>query len=132
VRILFLDDDPKRHELFARAHIGHQVTFVWGVFDAVRALGASECAGEPFDYACLDHDLGGHQMVESGEATGYEVAQHIAFMTTEARPRRVVVHSFNPVGAQNMVRLLADAGVPCIRAPFGTFRIPDPSATVAV
>jgi len=32
----------------------------------------------PFDYLFLDHDLGGKQMVNSRENTGYEVAEWLS------------------------------------------------------
>ncbi len=114
-----MDDDEERHARFVRAHVGHVITQVRDVWQAKRALETAE----PYDFACLDHDLGGQQMVESGNASGYAVAEYIAEMPAEKRPRRVIVHSFNPVGVQNMVRVLKDAGVSTIKAPFGTFRI---------
>ncbi len=120
MRILFLDDDPKRHDLFRRETIGHSVEHVHTVFGARVALDA----GGVFDLACLDHDLGGHQMVDPGEDTGHAVAKYIAEMSPEKRPRHVLVHSFNPAGAVAMCWTLRNAGVSVVQIPFGQFTIP--------
>lgn len=115
MRILFLDDDAERHKRLSRDAIGHDVTHVWSVFGARKALEA----GPRFDIAFLDHDLGGRQLVAPGEDTGYAVAQTIAAMLEDRRPREVILHSFNPVGTVAMERILRDAGVLVRRAPFG-------------
>lgn len=62
----------------------------------------------------LDHDLGDQIYVASGEGTGWEVAKYIAENNIKSD---VVVHSCNPVGAQNMVGVLPNAHW----IPFGSF-----------
>ncbi len=94
MKVLFLDDDLQRHKIFMPNAIGHQVTQVYGVGDAIEAL-----KGERFDVAYLDHDLGGRQMVEEREGTGTIVAEFIATMPEASRPKTVVIHSYNPNSA---------------------------------
>jgi CheY-like chemotaxis protein len=106
-RILVLDDEQYRHDGFARRFVGHDVTHARTVAEALDAL-----RGPRFDLAQLDHDLG------SGDGTGRDVAEHIASMPRDLRPRVVVVHSFNPPGARLMVATLKQAGVPSSHKPY--------------
>lgn len=115
MRVLFLDDDAERHTACARDYRDLDVTHVWTAAGAVAALEM----GEPFDVACLDHDLGGQHFATSDEGSGYAVAAHIARMEPGRRPREVVVHSWNPEGAARMVATLIEAGVRVARIPFG-------------
>ena len=120
MRILFLDDDGLRHDRFrSMVAPSHSVRYVWTAEEAIEAL-----LTDSFDIACLDHDLGGKQFVpsEGAEATGYTVAKAIAEM--DRKPAQVIVHSFNAVGAQNMVECLTAAGVNAVRLLFGTFEVP--------
>ena len=127
MRVLFLDDAESRHNYFRGQSIGHSVDHVWTAAEAIEALNTRE----PYDVACLDHDLeAAHYpgMAEAGivatTPTGQAVADHIASMPEEKRPRRVIVHSFNPAGAVSMERALRGAlrdGV--LRIPFGQFSL---------
>lgn len=99
-RVLILEDDPRRMKEFRRRLIGTHV---------VHAETASECIAvlsedTAWDVIFLDHDLGGEQMVEGVEGTGYEVALWIYEHMPERPP--VVIHSANPVGARRMRELL--------------------------
>jgi CheY-like chemotaxis protein len=120
MRILFLDDDELRHRLIAEQLIGHDATATRTVAETAKAL-----EGAPFDLACLDHDLGGLQMVDSEEEeTGHTVAKLIAAMPPERRPRQIIVHSFNSVGAGRMVQVLKAAGYENVEwHPFGRWAI---------
>jgi len=61
----------------------------------------------------LDHDLGGVFEV-SGPNTGYEIAKYIADNDIKGK---IIIHSYNTVGAKNMMALLPKA----IYLPFGSF-----------
>lgn len=113
LKILFLDDDEGRHKIAADALVGHDVTHVRTVDEAIRALTA---AG--FDLAMLDHDLGGAHYAPSDAASGYAVAVAIEAGTVR-RPARVIVHSYNSAGATRMVAALHKADVPVAWTPFG-------------
>lgn len=120
MKILFLDDDVERHTRFKAAHIGVDVTYAWTSIDAINAL-KSIC----FDEAYLDHDLGGeksHMTLPSRhEGSGYDVAVYISTLEADRRPYKVVIHSYNPAGAERMERALKsckEEGMIVKRKPF--------------
>lgn len=112
MKILFLEDDENRIRKARMAFVGHKLVVVRTAQEAIATLKA-----QPFDVASLDHDLGGKQMTDSDENSGYAVAQFIAEM--EARPD-VIVHSFNPIGMARMVECLGGYNKRCFRALFDT------------
>lgn len=141
MNILFLDDDLNRHHLFhswvtrvqkqrSRARwlnifgMASQrsnaepanVEAAFTVNEAIDSLRNSE----RFDIAFLDHDLGGRTFVEEREGTGTEVAEWIVTMKPHERPRRIIVHSHNPAGAQRMTDILLERGCPVEQWPFGS------------
>jgi hypothetical protein len=103
MNILILEDDKNRQAQFTRKFFNHNVVIV---STALGAIGQLE--HRSWDQLYLDHDLGGQVMVESGPGTGYEVAKWL-----EAHPDRmppeVFVHSFNPVGANNIIAAIPQA-----------------------
>lgn len=105
MRILILEDDPNRHRAFKTNFAPHEICITENSKECIQLL-----VDENWDMLFLDHDLGGQQMVESGENTGYEVAifleEHYMF-----RPATVVIHSFNPIGARKMSQALPSATV---------------------
>lgn len=118
MKILFLDDSPDRHRQFFEDWDGHDITPVFTAAEAVTAL-----KQHTFDLVFLDHDLGefdtgGYCAVPAGN--GLDVARFIAAMPEEKRQFRVVVHSWNPVGAKHMRDCFAAAGVDAVCQPFGT------------
>jgi len=106
MRVLVLDDDFERLKIFSRRLIGQNFHLVETAKEAIDKLSTEE----PFDFIFLDHDLGGQQMVTSGKNTGYEVALWIQ-EHEEKWPERVIVHSFNPGGAKNMLSVLPQGSV---------------------
>lgn len=101
--ILVLEDDPQRHAIFRRNLIGTNVVIVTTVQGAI-----AELPTRAWDYVFLDHDLNGEQMVKSGEGTGYAVAEWLAANPLHIPPH-IVVHSFNPLGAENIQKALPSA-----------------------
>lgn len=101
-RILVLDDDLTRLMAFNQRLIGSVVDCVTTSKEAIDKLKENE-----YQIVYLDHDLGGMTHCTSGENTGYEVAKFIS--TMETRPRNIVIHSFNTVGAKNMMSLLPES-----------------------
>ncbi len=102
MKILILDDDTDRHAQFKLNYASHELTHVLTADEAIEAL-----KHNIFDVVCLDHDLGGMQMVDSWgtEPTGYLVAKWIA-MNPDRKPKMIYIHSFNPDGARNMHNIL--------------------------
>jgi len=107
MHILVLDDDETRLTIFKRNLIGHVVDCVKTAENAIEKL-----SGEEYNALFLDHDLGGRVLVPSGPGTGYEVAQWLA-EHADRQPEMIFIHSFNPVGSNNMKGLLPRA----IKAP---------------
>jgi len=123
--ILFFDDDPRRHALFARLARGHRVDHSWFVDDALERLRRRR-----YDLACLDHDLATEDFARDGR----EVATAIAALRQARRPRAVVVHSWNPVRSVEMEATLAplyEAGVTLVRVEFGMFTMAAPGSLCA-
>ena len=113
-RILFLDDDPDRAEVFL-AEVPHAV-WVSTVEDCVRRLDEQE-----WDEVHLDHDLGGETFVDCGrEDCGMEV---VRWLCLEPHPyleaTRFYVHSHNAGAADLMVMQLQVAGFQVEARPFG-------------
>ena len=113
LRILFLDDDPHRAEIFLAKN--PQAIWVETVPDCLAKL------EEPWDEVHLDHDLGGEQYVtHDREDCGMEV---VRWLSLTARPHlqqtRFVVHSHNPNGATMMGMQLMVNGYKVEVRPFG-------------
>jgi CheY-like chemotaxis protein len=103
MNVLVLDDSLERLKMFRQNLIGHSVTTVETSKDAIMKLSQND-----YEYLFLDHDLGGKAFVKSGEGTGFEVAVWLS-KHPERKPRQIVIHSFNPTGAQNMKSVLPEA-----------------------
>lgn len=117
MRVFILEDDPVRQIGFMGALLGHEVTMCASV------LNAKEAFKPPYDIILLDHDLGGLQMVDSAdEDTGYQFAVFMCEQPTwlSYRSSQVIVHSFNPEGAQKMANLLHEDGYKVVKIPYGT------------
>ena len=112
---LILDDDVERHlhfrKIFERKGWAypHVATTV---FEASRRL--STCK---YQQVFLDHDLG----YTDSKATGMSLVQWIVGQVQAGKRRfsgtTFIVHSMNPVGAQNMVRALTSVGLNVKRIP---------------
>lgn len=112
IRILVLDDDQSRHDEFCHrfSEAGMPIVDVH-VETAAEAIAELRDAKKAFDLVFLDHDLGGRVNVSINDAgTGSEVARFLA-ANPEVYHRHgaFVVHSFNLLGAANMIRLIGSA-----------------------
>lgn len=119
MRLLFLDDDQTRIDQFYEWTRGHDLTVVMNAEDAIFVLSRDE----PFDLIFLDHDLEDMHYTPQGyqerpETTGDAVAQWLV-ANPEKRPKRAIVHSWNPDGAQRMGARLHECGVRVLKCPFG-------------
>lgn len=120
LRILVLDDNEDRHGIFRRTLKNEDATHVYNFDEAIRVLTFEK----KFDIAMLDHDLGtGNSEVADKVglpyASGYDVAKFIAFdLTEDKRPGRVIIHSWNMIGASNMQAVLQTAGIEVQLKPF--------------
>ena len=103
MKILVLEDTDERIIQFKETLATHDVHFVKTATDAVYFLG-----NEDWDVVFLDHDLGGETMQPSTWDTGYGVACYLEQMP-ERKPKHIIIHSFNPVGAMKMRLALPEA-----------------------
>ena len=111
MKIFILEDDPMRIRLFRDVCIGLDATFAESYAEAVKKFDG------PYDILCLDHDLGGEWMARSdGPNTGYNFCKWLPESSENAR---AYVHSYNPDGAENMMKVLAEKRYTAIRLPFG-------------
>ena len=100
---LFLDDSQERHDKFDAIckDLDVEVIHVFTAMEAIRALKMFRI----FDCAFLDHDLEDTDL----EDTGFVVAGFIALHCNPAYvPKNVVIHSWNPEGADAMKKVLTN------------------------
>lgn len=116
MKIFILEDDPARVDKMMAAlnGKGHEITVVDKVGTAIHKY------APPYpDLVLLDHDLGGKQFVAENE---FETGSQFVRWLVETHPDNkstFLVHSYNPVGADNMVALLQKAMMDVVRIPFG-------------
>lgn len=121
IKILFLDDDPIRHTCYTEKtekYLNTETYHAWRFDDCINLL----CTHK-FDIICLDHDLGlsvntpyiSWEDYTSKLKTGADVARWIA--DNAIKTRRIIIHSWNAVGAASMASLLNHLNV--IRREFG-------------
>ena len=108
--VLFLDDDPTRHDLFDKSM--SDVCQITHVKTSQQAIDALRC--QKFDAASLDHDLGDFGSGEVGD--GMEVAEFIALHLQRANiPDLVFVHSFNAPAAKRMTDCLMAGNITTVQ-----------------
>jgi len=102
-RMLILEDDQERIDRFHdRYHRRYEIVIVGTAAEAIQLL-----SNENWDIIFLDHDLG------DGHGTGYEVACWLE-QNQQRQPHKIVIHSWNLVGAAKMKAALPWA----IQKPF--------------
>lgn len=115
MRILFLDDNLERWKAYRFQTIG---------CDTKHVMTAKQCMlslmnDEKYDLVSLDHDLGGKTFQEEKANSGTEVAEFIQHMLPKHKyPTQIVIHSWNPQGAERMMRSIAKTRIPCCYEPF--------------
>lgn len=109
MRIFILEDDPVRQLAFRRALSGNMVFAAANYEDAIDTL-ANEDA---FDVFYFDHDLG-HPILDGDEVAKFVVGS----LPKEKWPKRVVVHSWNPSGAEDIVSTFSKAGIKVVAERF--------------
>lgn len=112
-RVLFLDDDIRRAEVF----LAICPEAVW--VETARAC--IDRLAEPWDEVHLDHDLGGEQYVDvNRDDCGMAV---VRWLCAEPRPHladaRFFIHSHHLAAASMMVQCLLQAGHAAEFRPFG-------------
>jgi hypothetical protein len=99
-KILVLEDDPTRLQGFVIGLKGMDYTLVSNPIMAVGYLALYD-----WDVLFLDHDLGGNAFCPSDEKSGFAVACWLSENPTHV-PGKIVIHSWNPAGVENMQAVL--------------------------
>lgn len=102
INVLVVDDDAIRHEQFVANNPKCNIVSAYTVDEAVLHFDSGH-----FSYISLDHDLG-----EDSDVIPFVKHMAQAFIGGKTIPRMVVVHSMNPVGAENAVSHIRRL-VPC-------------------
>ncbi len=105
-RILFLDDDPDRHRLIAKAL--PNARHVHTANEAIRAL-----QNKIWDVVFLDHDL--DQFGAENPGTGEDVADWVIAHAERFRHTLFIIHSHNWIFGPVMERKLRAAGLSALR-----------------
>jgi hypothetical protein len=112
-RVLFLDDDEKRAEVFLEQ--APEAVWVTTVTECITLL------GDPWDEVHLDHDLAGETWVDvNRDDTGMEVIRWICKEPRHhLKKTRFFVHTHNLPAGLLMVLQMRDAGYAAEFRPFG-------------
>jgi len=112
IKILVLEDDPKRIETFRSTLGQHDLVVTTEAADAIKALQENV-----FDIIFLDHDLGGEAFVAiEDKNTGSEVVRWIC--NNANLSSQIIIHSLNAPAALNMKCKLEKVGLVAERIPF--------------
>jgi hypothetical protein len=117
MKVLFIDDEVFRFDRMIETH-NLESTAVH-VDNAIKAIDAIVDDG-PWDVIFFDHDLATFvQDPYKREITGNDVAK--VLIRQDWKPKQVVVHSTNSVGANNIFNTLNDVDIPVTVCPFWAF-----------
>jgi len=123
VRVLILDDIEHRHSFFDALYQGHEVVHAYLYSDFLRKLNQGV-----WDIVHLDHDLGdfvnkADTYVDGWgnihEYNGQHATMRVCELPDSLLPKRVIIHSVNPIGAKAMRQMLERRGVEVKWEPFG-------------
>lgn len=78
--------------------------------DALRLLSTHDVEAISIDHDMCFIDRKKH-ILEMAAETFKPVAYYLAIMPKDRLPKKVILHSANPVGAHEMMRILQDGGV---------------------
>lgn len=98
MKILILEDDEERMKFFYKKYDKENIDHACNSKDAIAAL-----ENNKYDIIFLDHDLGGTQINYDPEDCGTLVAEYLAENPVDSE---IIIHSFNSVAANRMVRIL--------------------------
>jgi len=102
MKIFILEDNPDRMTQFTAMWIKDELVATNNVEQARKIL-----ENEKFDYLMLDHDLGGEVYVSAMDKnSGSYLCKHMHETKNVDTP--ILIHSWNDVGAEQMVNYLMD------------------------
>lgn len=109
--VLIIDDDEIRHKAIEAIYkpCGWTVYNAYNSRDAIEIIADLYEYGERFEVIHFDHDL-------RGKDTTIDVAEYMERYHIPCR--KAIIHSRNPVGSENLRRILANMGVKAVKIPF--------------
>lgn len=105
MKILFLDDCPHRWEKFKKLNPNVDATWAANYDEAVELVGKNN-----YDIAYLDHDLDFYQ------PTGLDFVKYL--INNNIKIDKLICHSMNPAGRENMTSRLHGNGYSVINMPW--------------
>ena len=124
IRVLFLDDDATRYKFLEGNRLLlkniPEFEFVWvsNMKDFEEKL-----MSEDFDVVSLDHDLEIFEENEYGrrhEITGMDASKKLIGILGVATKQKIIIHSWNSVGARNMQKYFKDKNLFAPWIPYAT------------
>lgn len=106
MKMLILEDDGFRVNLFIEMFYSHELTITENAYDAIELLSTKK-----FDYIFLDHDLGENN--GSGSLVSSFLKNHPKNLNNKSM---IIIHSWNNPAAQAMLSDLPNA----LWVPFNT------------
>ena len=103
MKIFILEDNHDRIDFFMEKFRDLGKNTVVVSEDVSTAISKYKDTGMDCDVIFLDHDLGGRVYVESQEEnTGYQFAKWLRFNDPNIDKKKIILHTCNSVGADNM------------------------------
>ena len=120
-RILFLDDNKNRCSAFHKKHTQREDRSIYLAYNYYDAAALFLIYNEWFIIS-LDYDLGEDDImclpgVNNKHKTGSDVAQYM--VDNDIKTDIIILHTYNPVGASNMRRILETKYDKIYYVPFG-------------
>lgn len=105
MNVLVLDDLQERHDLYIKKYLyrGATLAHAYNFLEFFNIITKSPCT---YDVMQLDHDLG--DPTQTGD--GRMAARLLAVLPENMRPNKIIVHSWNLLCAEDMLKILQDAG----------------------
>jgi hypothetical protein len=117
LNIFILEDTQERIDWFKKQFDNHYLTIAEYVNEPV-----CQCLKDrKFDLIFLDHDLEDHLTRPTNVKTGNTLAKYLVKNNLQSQAI-FYVHSMNPIGANNIVRTLNDAGYEVQWLPYHLLR----------
>lgn len=111
-KVLVVDDDITRLDRMKATILKSEDMEVY--YAATTQMAQDFLKWQKWDIVFLDHDLG------EQDGSGYTIAQAVIDSPRFGPPYQVIVHSMNPVGAENIMKLLKGHIRELHRIPFST------------
>jgi len=103
LNIFILEDAPERIEYFKKQFENHNLT----IFSIIDDTVYYNLKDNKYDIFFLDHDLESH-LLRTTEKNGYDFAYFLTVNNLQSHAI-IYIHSMNPIGANNMLKLFQKA-----------------------